>query len=81
VNKKRIEIKNLSNPRKCLEKLENEFIDIMYVDYIQEKSLILFMDKGIEPNDEKDLDWISNLISKPLNTIGETNFKVLPFEK
>jgi bacterioferritin (cytochrome b1) len=75
---KYIEIKNLINPKKTFERLENEFIDIMYADHISETGLIMLLDINIDP--EKDIIWLKSLLDDILPKIGETEYFLTPFK-
>lgn len=77
---KYIEIKNLINPKKTFERLENEFIDIMYADHISETGLIMLLDVNIDPEKEKDIVWLKNLLDDILPGIGETEYFLTPFK-
>jgi hypothetical protein len=79
--KKYIEIKNLSNPQKAFERLENEFIDIMYPDSLGEHSVIMLLDVGIDPHEEKDIVWLKELLETLLPEIGETEYFLTPFRQ
>ncbi len=76
---KYIEIKNLSDPQKTFERLDNEFIDIMYPHSQSERSLIMLLDVNIDPNIEKDIVWLKELLDIVLTEIGETQYFLTPF--
>ena len=76
---KYIEIKNLSNPQKAFERLENEFIDIMYPASLSTGGVVMLLDVGIDPNIEKDLIWLKELLDTVLLGIGETTYLLSPF--
>lgn len=77
--KRYIEIKNLSKPERALERLENEFIDIMYTDHFSETSLIMLLDVNIDPYKEEDIIWLKNLLDTVLPEVGETQYLLVPF--
>ncbi len=76
---KYIEIKNLSDPQKTFERLDNEFIDIMYPHSQSERSLIMLLDVNIDPNIETDIVWLKELLDTILSEIGETQYFLTPF--
>jgi hypothetical protein len=76
---KYIEIRNLGNPHKVFEGLENEFIDIMYPDRVSDGGVIMLLDVNIDPNKEEDLNWLKGLLDTILPEIGETKYFLLPF--
>ena len=76
---KYIEIKNLSNPKKTFERLDNEFIDIMYPHILREHGVIMLLDVNIDPNVEKDIIWLKELLDTVLSEIGETKYFLTPF--
>lgn len=76
---KYIEIRNLDNPQKVFEGLENEFIDIMYPDSVSDTGVILLLDINIDPNKEEDLNWLKELLDTILPSIGETKYFLTPF--
>jgi len=76
---KYIEIKNLSNPEKAFERLDDEFIDIMYPDHFSKSSLIMLLDVGIDANKEEDLVWFKELLDTVLPEIGETDYFLTPY--
>jgi hypothetical protein len=76
---KYIEIKNLSNPERAFERLENEFVDIMYTHHFSESSLTMLLDVNIDPRKDKDIVWLKNLLDKVLSEIGETKYYLIPF--
>jgi hypothetical protein len=78
---KYIEIKNLTNPQKSFERLENEFVDIMYPNNLGEQSVIMLLDNNLDPNLEKDIVWLKDLLDTVLPEIGETNYFLTPFNK
>jgi hypothetical protein len=76
---KYIEIKNLSNPQKAFERLENQFIDIMYPDRLSADGVVMLLDLGIDPKIEKELVWLKGLLDTVLLKIGETAYFLTPF--
>lgn len=76
---KYIEIKKLSNPKKAFDRLENEFIDIMYPDHFSKSSLIMLLDVGIDGNKEDDITWLKELLDTVLPEIGETDYFLKPY--
>lgn len=76
---KYIEIKNLSDPRKTFERLEDEFIDIMYRDHFSTSSVVMLLDVGIDPYKEEDMLWLRGFLKDVLSEIGETNYFLTPF--
>ena len=76
---KYIEIKKLSNPERVFQRLENEFIDIMYPDHFSNSSLIMLLDVGINPNREEDIAWLQQLLNTVLPEIGETDYFLIPY--
>lgn len=76
---KYIEIKNLTNPKKTFDRLDNEFIDIMYPDILREHSVIMLLDVNIDPNVEKDIVWLKELLDTVLPEMGETKYFLTPF--
>ena len=78
---KYIEIKNLYNPQKAFERLDNEFIDVMYPYSVSERSIIMLLDVNINPNKEEDIVWLKKLLDKVLLEIGETEYFVTPFNQ
>jgi hypothetical protein len=77
---KYIEIKNLSDPKKTFERLENEFIDIMYPNHFSANSVVMLLDVNIDPNKEKDMIWLKGLLENILTEIGEVNYFLTPFK-
>jgi hypothetical protein len=75
---KYFEIRNLRNPLKVFERLKNEFIDIMYPDHIIESSVIMLLDVNIDPNEEKDIIWLKELLDSCLIEISETEYFLNP---
>ncbi len=78
---KYIEIKNLSDPTKTFERLESEFIDIMYRDHFSANSVIMLLDIGIDPYKEEDILWLRALLEDVLSESGETNVFLAPFTR
>lgn len=76
---KYIEIKKLSNPERAFQRLENEFIDIMYPDHFSNGSLIMLVDVGIDPNKNEDIVWLKELLDIVLPEIGETDYFLTPY--
>jgi hypothetical protein len=76
---KYIEIKNLSDPKKAFERLENEFIDIMYTDHYSDASIIMSLDVNIDPHKTEDAIWLKELLDCVLPKIGETEYFITPF--
>jgi hypothetical protein len=76
---KYIEIKNLTSPLKVFERLDNEFIDIMYQHHFTETSVIMLLDVNIDPSKEKDILWLKQLLDSCLLEIGETDFFLTAF--
>ena len=76
---KYIEIKNLANPQKAFERLENEFIDIMYPASWSSDGVIMLLDVGIDPNIDNELVWLKGLLDTVLTEIGETRYFLTPF--
>jgi hypothetical protein len=76
---KYIEIKKLSDPEHAFNRLENEFIDIMYPDHFSNNSLIMLLDVGIDPDSEEDIVWLKQLLDNVLPEIGETDYFLLPY--
>ena len=76
---KYIEIKNLSAPQKAFERMDNEFIDIMYTDHFSDSSVIMLLDVDIDPLKEKDMAWLKELLDTVLPEIGETQYFLTPF--
>ncbi|QHT66092.1 hypothetical protein GXP67_05125 [Rhodocytophaga rosea] len=75
---KYIEIRNLTDPQKVFERLDNQFIDIMYVDRISERGVIMLLDVNIDPAQKTDLDWLKELLDSVLPEIGETEYFLTP---
>jgi hypothetical protein len=76
---KYIEIKKLSNPERVFQRLENEFIDIMYPDHFSNSSLIMLLDVGIDANRTEDIVWLKQLLDTVLPEIGETDYFLTPY--
>jgi len=76
---KYIEIKNLSSPKLAFERLESEFVDIMYPDHFSDSSLIMLLDVNIDANGEKDAAWLKQLLDVVLPGIGETDYFLTPY--
>ena len=76
---KYMEIKRLSSPKRAFERLENEFIDIMYPDHFSNRSLIMLLDRGIDPNKQENMVWLKQLLDKVLPEIGETDYFLTPY--
>lgn len=76
---KYIEIKKLSRPARAFERLENEFIDIMYPDHFSNSSLIMLFDVGIDANREEDIAWLKGFLDTILFEIGETDYFLTPY--
>lgn len=76
---KYIEIKNLSNPKRTFERLDNKFIDIMYADHYSESSVIMLLDVNIDPYKEEDAVWLKALLDNILPEIEETEYFLTPF--
>jgi len=74
-----IEIKNLVDPRRTFERLDNEFIDIMYPDHFSEGGIVMLLDVNIDPLRNEDIIWIKELLDTVLQEIGETNYYLTPF--
>jgi len=81
MQRKHIEISDLSNPQNCFTALENDFIDVMYPDQIIGNSLIAFLDVNLDPEKQNDLNWLEILLNESLNQINEKDFLVKPFSK
>lgn len=75
-----IEIKGLSNPQRAFERLENEFIDIMYPDHFAKNSLIMLLDVGIDANKEDDVLWLKRLLDTVLPEVNETDYFLTPYK-
>ena len=75
-----IEIKHLSDPQRAFERLENEFIDIMYPDRLTTNAVIMLLDVGFDPYNESDLAWLKDLLAAVLPGIGETSYSVTPYK-
>jgi len=76
---KYIEIKKLFSPERAFERLENEFIDIMYPDHFSNNSLIMLLDVGLDANREDDIVWLKQLLDTVLPEIGETDYFLTPY--
>ena len=76
---KYIEIKKLTSPERAFERLENEFIDVMYPYHFSNSSLIMLLDIGINPNRQEDMAWLKQLLDKVLPDIGETDYFLTPY--
>ena len=75
---KYLEIKNLAHPQKTFDRLENEFIDIMYPDSVSVQGVIMLLDVNINPNEEKDIIWMKQLLDNVLPDIGEKQYYLIP---
>jgi hypothetical protein len=76
---KYIEIKNLSDPKKAFERLETEFIDIMYTDHYTDASIVMLLDVNIDPHKPEDINWLKELLDCVLPEIGEREYFITPF--
>jgi len=76
---KYIDIKKLFSPERAFERLENEFIDIMYPDHFSNNSLIMLLDVGLDANREDDIVWLKQLLDTVLPEIGETDYFLTPY--
>lgn len=76
---KYIEIKNLVDPKRTFERLDNEFIDIMYQDHLTEDGVIMLLDVNIDPYKKEDMIWLKELLDSVLQEIGETEYFLIPF--
>src|SRR5689334_11880315 len=76
---KYIEIKNLLNPEKAFERMDNEFIDVMYTDHFTDSSVVMLLDVNIDPLKEQDMTWLKELMDTVLPEIGETRYFLTPF--
>lgn len=76
---KYIKIKNLSDPGRTFERLDNEFIDIMYRDHFSDSGVVMLLDVDIDPYKEDDMSWLKSLLDQVLSEIGETKFFLIPF--
>lgn len=76
-----IEIRNLANPELVFKRLEGEFIDIMEPDRFYENSVIMWLDKGIDPDNKEDILWLKELLDTVLPQIGETGYFLVPYHQ
>jgi len=78
---KYIAIHNLANPEKAFERLDNEFIDIMYADHIHDSAVVMLLDVNIDPFKEEDRMWLKELLDTVLPQLGETHYFLTPFTR
>ena len=77
---KYVEIKGLSDSKRTFERLDNEFIDIMYPDHFSDRSVIMLLDVNIDPYKEEDMIWLKSLLEDVLFEIGETKYFLTPYQ-
>jgi Flp pilus assembly CpaE family ATPase len=76
---KYIAIHNLVNPERAFERLDNEFVDVMYTDHIHDSAVIMVLDVNIDPLKEEDRMWLKELLDTVLPELGETTYFLTPF--
>ena len=74
-----IEIKGLAAPARAFERLDGEFIDIMYTDHYTGDSVVMMLDVGFDPHNDEHILWLKKLLLEIMDELGENGFYVAPY--